>query len=233
MRRPGAPLRKICPWLVVALLAPSTAAAGADRDGPSGLGGAGPAFSGSISKIPPHVKEDMKGKSWHPGCPVPIRQLRLLTLTHWGYDGDVHTGRLVVRLGQSKEVLWAMRRLFNKGFPIKRMQRVDAFGGSDPASMKANNTSAFNCRFVAGTTRWSQHAYGTAIDINPVQNPYVSASGKVVPKRGEPFADRSKKHPGMIRGGGVVVKAFAQIGWEWGGFWSSAKDYMHLSLKGT
>jgi hypothetical protein len=196
-------------------------------------GSSGPAFSGSISKIPPHVKEDMKGKSWHPGCPVPIRQLRLLTLTHWGYDGDVHTGRLVVRLGQSKEVLWVLRRLFNKGFPIKRMQRVDAFGGSDAASMKANNTSAFNCRYVAGTTTWSRHAFGTAIDINPVQNPYVSASGNVVPKRGEPFADRSKKHPGMIRGGGRVVKAFAQIGWEWGGFWSSSKDYMHFSLSGT
>jgi hypothetical protein len=195
-------------------------------------GSSGPAFSGSISKIPPNVKEDMRGKSWHPGCPVPIRQLRLLTLTHWGYDGDVHTGRLVVRLGQSQEVLWAMRRLFNKGFPIKRMQRVDAFGGSDAASMKANNTSAFNCRYVAGTTTWSRHAFGTAIDINPVQNPYVSG-GHVVPKRGEPFADRSKKHPGMIRAGGVLVKAFAQIGWEWGGFWSSAKDYMHLSLTGT
>jgi hypothetical protein len=232
MGRAGAWLRRLCPLLVLALLAAPTASAGVHRAGPAGLGGAGPAFSGTISKIPPKVKEDMKGKSWHPGCPVPIRQLRLLTLTHWGYDGDVHTGRLVVRLGQSQEVLGAMRRLFNKGFPIKRMQRVDAFGGSDGASMKANNTSAFNCRYVAGTTTWSRHAFGTAIDINPVQNPYVSG-GKVVPKRGEPFADRSTKHPGMIRGGGVVVKAFAQIGWEWGGFWSSSKDYMHFSLTGT
>jgi hypothetical protein len=193
----------------------------------------GPHFEGSISKLPPHVKEDMRGSSWHPGCPVGLKKLRLLTLTHWGYDGKVHTGRLVVRYGQAGAVLDAMRRLFNRGFPIKRIQRVDAFGGSDAKSMDANNTSAFNCRYVAGTTTWSQHAYGRAIDINPVQNPYVMSSGQVVPKRGEPFADRSKHHPGMIRGGGVVVDAFADIGWEWGGFWSSSKDYMHFSLTGT
>jgi hypothetical protein len=198
--------------------------------GPAGR--AGEAFSGTISRIPPHVKEDMKGSSWHPGCPVAIRKLRLLTLTHWGYDGDVHTGRLIVRNGQAEDVLWVMRRLFNKGFPIKRMQRVDAFGGSDLASMNANNTSGFNCRYVAGTTTWSQHAFGRAIDLNPVQNPYVSSDGDVSPPRGAPWKDRTKNHPGMIKPGGVVVHAFAQIGWEWGGFWSSAKDYMHFSLNG-
>jgi hypothetical protein len=191
----------------------------------------GEAFLGTISRIPPRVAEDMRGASWHPGCPVPIGQLRLLTLTHWGYDGDVHTGRLVVRNGQAEDVLWVMRRLFNRGFPIKRMQRVDRFGGSDRRSMRANNTSAFNCRTVAGTSTWSRHAFGTAIDINPVQNPYVEG-GYVSPPRGEPWADRSRDHPGMIKPRGPVVRAFAEIGWEWGGFWSSAQDYMHLSLSG-
>jgi hypothetical protein len=192
---------------------------------------AGEEFSGTISRIPPHVKEDMMGNSWHPGCPVPIRQLRLLTLRHWGYDGDVHTGRLVVRRGQAEEVLGAMSRLFDVGFPIKRMQRVDRFGGSDRRSMNHNNTSAFNCRTVTGPSEeWSRHAYGTAIDLNPVQNPYVSSSGQVLPKRGRPFVDRTRDHPGMIHAGDVVVDAFADIGWEWGGAWSSIKDYMHFSL---
>jgi hypothetical protein len=220
------------------ILLPLVLAAGVASPAPPSSRGvavaqAEPTFSGTISKLPPHVKEDMKGSSWHPGCPVGLKKLRLLTLSHWGYDGDVHTGRLVVRAGQAQEILWVMERLFKKGFPIKRMQRVDAFGGSDQKSMKANNTSAFNCRYVAGTTTWSQHAFGRAIDINPVQNPYVSSSGKVSPERGEPFVDRTKDHPGMIRGGGPVVRNFAEIGWEWGGFWSSSKDYMHLSLTGT
>jgi hypothetical protein len=188
-------------------------------------------FEGSISKLSPKVKQDMKGSSWHPGCPVGLKKLRLLRLSHWGYDGEVHTGRLVIRYGQAHEVLSVFERLFNAGFPIKRMQRVDAFNGNDAKSMKANNTSGFNCRYVAGTTTWSQHAYGRAVDINPVQNPWVS-SGKVAPKRGEPYADRTKTHPGMIKGGGPVVEAFADIGWEWGGFWSSSKDYMHFSLTG-
>lgn len=210
-------------------LAPS-ARSGADRGSANAQAAE---FEGSIMKLPPKVKEDMKGSSWHPGCPVGLKKLRLLTLSHWGYDGEVHTGRLVIRYGQAHEVLGVLERLFNAGFPIKRMQRVDAFDGSDAKSMKANNTSGFNCRYVAGTTTWSQHAYGRAIDMNPVQNPWVSSSGKVVPKRGEPYADRSKSHPGMIKGEGPVVEAFADIGWEWGGFWSSSKDYMHFSLTGT
>ena len=190
-----------------------------------------PVFSGRVWRIRPQLAERMRGSSWHPGCPVPIRNLRLLTLTHWGYDGEVHDGRLVVRRAQAEPVLWVMRRLFNREFPIKRMRLVDAYNGNDNRSMNANNTSAFNCRYVAGTTTWSQHAFGTAIDINPVQNPYVQGN-HVSPERGRPWADRSKQHPGMIRGGGVVVRAFARIGWEWGGFWSSAKDYQHLSLTG-
>jgi hypothetical protein len=214
--------------LAAVLLASAPTTAGTVEPPP---GGSGPQFEGTSTRIPPHVADDMRGSSWRPGCPVGIHKLRLLTLTHRGYDGDVHTGRLVVRHDQAEEVLDVMRRLFNAGFPIKRMQRVDRFDGSDQRSMNANNTSAFNCRYIAGTTTWSQHAFGTAIDINPVQNPYVQGN-HVSPERGRPWADRSKQHPGMIRGGGVVVRAFAKIGWEWGGFWSSAKDYQHLSLTG-
>jgi hypothetical protein len=98
--------------------------------------------------------------------------------------------------------------------------------------MRADNTSAFNCRPVAGTNSWSQHAYGRAIDINPVENPYVASDGSVSPRKGEPFADRSRHARGMIHGGGATVGAFSDVGWGWGGNWSSPKDYQHFSASG-
>ena len=112
------------------------------------------------------------------------------------------------------------------------MQLVDDFGGDDAASMAANNTSAFNCRTVAGSARWSEHAYGTAIDINPVQNPYVAGSA-VDPPAGSEYLDRANVRPGMMVSGGVGVNVFRFVGWGWGGDWSSAKDYQHVSLRGT
>jgi poly-gamma-glutamate synthesis protein (capsule biosynthesis protein) len=99
--------------------------------------------------------------------------------------------------------------------------------------MEADNTSAFNCRFVAGTQRWSMHAYGRAIDINPVENPYVSGS-HVSPPAGAPFADRSRDAAGMIHAGDAVVRAFKRrAGWKWGGSWpGGTRDYQHFSSNG-
>jgi hypothetical protein len=108
------------------------------------------------------------------------------------------------------------------------MERVDVFGGSDDASMEANNTSAFNCRRTTGGTAWSQHSYGRAIDINPVQNPYVSG-GTVLPEAGRAFLDRGNSRPGMIAPGDVVVRGFAAEGWGWGGTWTDPLDYQHFS----
>lgn len=170
--------------------------------------------------------------SWRPGCPVGPRRLRLVTVSHWGFDGEVKTGRLVVGRNKARPVVRVMRKLFRAGYPIKRMRLVDEYGGSDRRSMNANNTSAFNCRTATGSTSWSEHAYGRAIDVNPVQNPYVSPSGRVLPKRGRPFVDRSRDHPAMIHAGDRVVRAFASIGWSWGGSWSSVQDYQHFSQTG-
>ena len=170
--------------------------------------------------------------SWRPGCPVGPKGLRLLIVSHWGFDGEVKMGRLVVARNKAGPVVRVMRRMFRAEYPIKRMQLVDEYGGSDRRSMNANNTSAFNCRTATGSSSWSEHAYGRAIDVNPVQNPYVSPSGRVLPKRGRPFVDRSRRHPAMIRAGDRVVSAFASIGWSWGGSWSSVKDYQHFSQTG-
>jgi hypothetical protein len=174
----------------------------------------------------------MTGISWHRGCPVGLDSLRLLAVTYWGFDGQVHHGRLVVNRDAAQPVLAAMQALYRLHFPFRRMRLVDAYGAEDDRSMEADNTSAFNCRFVSGTSRWSEHAYGRAIDINPIENPYADSDGYVSPPQGAPFRDRSQHHKGLIHRDGHVVKAFARAGWGWGGNWNWPKDYQHFSASG-
>ena len=154
-----------------------------------------------------------------------------MRVTHLGFDGDAHLGHLVVHRRWADEILAIFRRLYRNDFPVRRVRLVDRYGADDRASMRHDNTSAFNCRFVAGTTTWSQHAYGRAIDLNPVENPYVDGS-RVRPLRGRRYLDRTDVRPGMVVRGDVVVRAFRRIGWGWGGTWSSAKDYQHFSANG-
>jgi hypothetical protein len=170
--------------------------------------------------------------SWRPGCPVALRDLRLLRVDHWGFDGEVHRGAMVVHRNHAGRVLRVLKALFDARYPIARMQLVDVYKGNDDRSMAADNTSAFNCRTVSGTKKWSEHAYGRALDLNPVQNPYVTASGRVSPASGKPWARRSRRAPGMVHAGDATVKAFAAIGWKWGGSWRNSKDYQHFSSTG-
>jgi hypothetical protein len=171
------------------------------------------------------------GASWREGCPVGPADLRRLRLAHWGFDGAVHEGELVVHADVADEVVRAFAALHAAGFPIERMAPVDRYGGDDDASMAANNTSAFNCRPIAGTSRWSEHAYGRAIDVNPVQNPYVRGDD-VQPPAGRRYLDRGDVRPGMLVPRSSAVQAFKAIGWGWGGDWSSAKDHQHVSKSG-
>lgn len=170
--------------------------------------------------------------SWRPGCPVELESLRLITLTHWGFDGDVHSGELVVHADDAAAVVGVFEALFEQRFPIEQVRLVDEFGGDDDRSMAANNTSAFNCRLVTGSQSWSEHAYGRAIDINPVQNPFVTRSGAVLPPEGAAHTRRDPSIPGLITADGPVVTAFRAVGWEWGGDWSGGKDYQHFSATG-
>ncbi len=158
--------------------------------------------------------------------------LRLVTVKHWGFDGQLKSGELVIHRNEAEKVLGVLRRLFELQFPIEKMELIDRYQGDDDLSLAANNTSAFNCRPVTGRPgTWSQHSYGWAIDINPVQNPFIS-SGKVSPPSAEGYRDRSEERPGMIRANDEVVRAFLAIGWEWGGYWNNPKDYQHFSLTG-
>ena len=189
-----------------------------------------PGFLAEIKPIDTALAARME-PSWRPGCPVPLSDLRYLLVDYWGFDGREHRGELVVHAGWASEIAAVFEELFWASFPIERMVLIDEFNGDDHRSMAANNTSAFNCRVVAGTTRWSEHAYGRAIDINPVQNPYLQGS-TVQPPAGVAYIDRSLDAPGMIHAGDAVVTAFDAIGWAWGGDWKNSKDWQHFSATG-
>jgi hypothetical protein len=186
-------------------------------------------FRSSISAIDPAMATRMAA-SWRRGCPVALADLRYLTLSYRDFQGAEHTGELVVAADVADDVVAVFRTLFEKHYPIASMRLVDDFGGSDDASMAVDNTSAFNCRAVTGGSSFSEHSYGTAIDVNPVQNPYVRGS-TVLPPAGAAFAKRPKG-AGVIHGGDDVVDAFAAIGWSWGGYWSRPTDYQHFSRSG-
>jgi hypothetical protein len=187
-----------------------------------------PGFFGSVAEIDPDLAQRMSA-SWRPGCPVPLSDLRYVSVDHWGFDGGEHRGELVVHTDWAGDVLAVFERFFEERFPIERMALVDDYGGDDLASMEANNTSGFNCRPAQGSTSWSEHAYGRAIDVNPVQNPYV-AGATVLPDAGRDYLDRSDLRQGMVTE--VVVAAFADIGWEWGGDWETLSDWQHFSATG-
>lgn len=189
------------------------------------------AFRGNISRIDAALAKRMTGVSWRPGCPVPLRALRVLRFSHWRFDGKTGIGRLVVHEDVARDVLDVFRTLHGARFPFRRIVPVDAYGASDFRSIEADNTSAFNCRFVEGTRRWSEHAYGRAIDVNPIENPYVSG-GQTSHRASVRYLDRSRRRPGMAYERGVLIRAFDAIGWGWGGRWTSVKDYQHFSASG-
>jgi Ca2+-binding RTX toxin-like protein len=210
---------------------------GGDRcDGRGGrdvLLGCLPRWNTTSRPLGPELRRRMTGRSWHRGCPVGLGKLRLLRLPHWTMaDHDVHAGRVIVHRDADRSVMSAMRSLLRHHFPIRRMEPIDRYGGDDHRSMNADNTSAFNCRFVAGTNRWSQHAFGRAIDLNPIENPYVTASGFVSPAAGRRYANRSRNAAGMVHKGDATVRAFARVGWGWGGAWAGTRDYQHFSANG-
>jgi D-alanyl-D-alanine carboxypeptidase len=195
-------------------------------------GGSTGSFRGTVSALSPSMRATMTGRSWHSGCPVSLSQLRLVTVGYWGFDGRPHTGRIVVNADVGRSVVTVFHRLYDARFPVRRMEPVDVYGGSDFRSIDADNTSSFNCRAATGSTQWSEHAYGHAIDIDPIENPYVD-SGQTSHAASRPYLDRSRHRPGMAYPGGALVDAFASVGWGWGGSWSgSVHDYQHFSVSG-
>lgn len=212
-------LRSRIPALLCGLLLTmiSTAAQAGDR--------------GTAAELPTDLRGKVEGVTWKPECPVPLADLRALTVPHLDLEGARTEGLLIVHKDHAEPILDVFASLLAAGYRVQSMRPAHEFGGDDDRMMAANNTSGFNCRPVGGSKTWSQHAYGLAIDLNPLINPYVRGS-KVDPPGGRAYLSRDPDQPGMILPDGPVVAAFRTAGWKWGGFWRSAKDYQHFSATG-
>jgi D-alanyl-D-alanine carboxypeptidase len=200
---------------------------------------------GASSPIAPITRAEgraiLQAKQWHKGCPVVFSQLRVLSVRYYGFDERTHWGKLVVSAGSAAQLQTVFAKLYAMSFPIHHMQFGDTYGSLKNVPEDGDFTASFECREASAspcsgattnktTGSWSMHAYGEAIDLNPVENPYVGC-GMTRDKTALSFLKRSNLRRGMVTP--AVVAAFASIGWGWGGSWSgTTKDYMHFSANG-
>ncbi len=188
----------------------------------------GQRFVSSIGPITPALRRRM-GETYASGCPVALADLRYVQVSFRGFDGDAHTGELVVAASEAEGIASVFGALFRADFPIEQMRVLTTADVDAPATGDGNDTAAFICRPTTGqTSGFSAHAYGLALDLDPFMNPYLKGD-VVVPERASSYLDRSRVRPGMVEPGGLVVREFARIGWSWGGDFSSLKDYQHFS----
>ena len=174
----------------------------------------------------------MKGKSYKKNCNISRCDLRYLKVLHKNLQGETILGEMVCNKAIASDLLDIFRELYDAGYPIERMVLIDNYNADDEASMKANNSSSFNFRFIAGTNKLSNHSKGMAVDINPLYNPYVKrrANGTVwvSPECASSYVNRKKKFNYKISGKDLCVKLFKRHGFSWGGDWKSLKDYQHF-----
>jgi hypothetical protein len=188
-------------------------------------------WAATIGAVTPAIRTRM-GTTWSPACPVRLSGLRYVTVVFRGFDGKPHRGELVVAATAAPKIVRVFRTLFAAGFPIEEMRLPTTRDMLAKPTGDGNNTAAYVCRAARGQTRFSQHSYGLAVDINPFQNPEIKQD-LVLPELASAYRDRTWHRPGMFLPGGAGVRAFAGIGWRWGGTWRSSKDYMHFSAAGT
>jgi hypothetical protein len=172
------------------------------------------------------------GASWHPGCPVGPGKLRRIGVSHIGFDNQTHRGELVVHQELVAQVITIFEDLYRHRYPIEKMRTLDQYpAADDELSMEDNNTSAFSCRVIPASGNWTQHAYGRAIDLNPLLNPLIDGSGAFQPKNAAVYLDRNRVEPGLIHAGDSTVHVFTDRGWRWGGNWKSPIDYQHFERR--
>ncbi len=184
-------------------------------------------FRSSISRIGPRIRDRM-GTSWRPSCPVGLRDLRYVRVSFWGFDDRPHTGEVIVHRRAAHDIEHVFARLYRARFPIEGMRIATSLDLDARPTGDGNVSGGFVCRPIRTGSSWSAHSYGLAIDINPFQNPFRRGD-LVLPERASSYLNRDRVRPGMIRPDGVVVRAFADIGWSWGGHWRTPVDYMHFS----
>ena len=189
----------------------------------------GDAFEWTIGAVPADV---VARSTWEEGCPVELDELSYVKVSHLGFDGEFHTGEIIVNTAVAEDVVGVFRTLHEARFPIEEMRvirrdELDAHPTGD-----GNATTSFVCRPAVNSQNWSQHAFGLAIDLNPFHNPYLKGD-LVLPELATAYTDRTVALDGMIFAGDPVHEAFRAIGWSWGGEWNSLKDWMHFSLSGN
>jgi hypothetical protein len=185
-------------------------------------------FEFTISPIPPDV---LARSSWSEECPVGLDDLAYLTMSHYGFDEEFHTGEMIVHVSVAEEIVEIFRKLHEARFPIEQMRVITAEEIEAHPTGDWNDTTSFVCRPAVGSGSWSNHAFGLAVDINPFHNPYLKGD-LVLPELASAYTDRENVRLGMLFEGDVAVEAFAEIGWPWGGHWRTLKDWMHFSHNG-
>ena len=197
-----------------------------------------PQFNANISEITPEVKTRMiKAKSWKRGCPVSLANLRYIQMNHLNFNGGISSGEMIVHKDVAEEVVFIFEELFHMNYAINSIKLVSDFNGNDWQSIEAGNTSAFNCRSATGSKNWSKHSYGKAIDINPIENPYIARNGHISHKASQKYRKRRHRNLNNLADRALLLTndyatmAFKNYGWQWGGDWSGVKDYQHFVKK--
>lgn len=184
-----------------------------------------------IQKINDIIFQRIYGKSYKKDCTISKKDLRYVRVLHYGFDNKVHIGELIVNYEIAEDIVDIFYELYLEKYPIERMILIDEYDADDTLSMEANNTSCFNFRKIAGSTKLSNHSQGRAIDINPLYNPYVKRKNGITicePEKGLPYIDRKKKFPYKINKQDICYQLFIEHGFTWGGNWSTVKDYQHF-----
>jgi hypothetical protein len=179
--------------------------------------------------VSPAPRQVLARSTWRPGCPVDKHDLAWVRMTYWGFDDARHSGEILVNESVADDLVDVFRHLYRAKFPVESMGIAKLEDLDAPPTGDGNVTGSFVCRPIRGGTAYSQHAFGLAVDLNPFQNPYHKGD-VVIPELASAYLDRDWLRPGMITPSGPAMRAFASIDWEWGGAWSSLKDYQHFSL---
>lgn len=237
----GSPIPKPPRWLGTRALPVTGNGFGEVRPTPRGLRRRAFTLPDELAALPGHAfavrvtspapREVLRRSTWHRGCPVAASALSWVRLTFWGFDSRRHTGELLIATAVTRPVASVFRRLYRARFPIEQMTITTRAELAATPTGDGNNTGAFVCRRSTGSATFSEHAYGRAVDINPFQNPYHHG-GVVLPELATSYLDRDRRRPGMVSPEGIVVAAFARIGWRWGGSWHESVDYQHFSASG-
>jgi hypothetical protein len=186
-----------------------------------------------MTEITDEIFDRIKGKSFKDDCTLPREDLRYLHVLHTDIDGNVHEGEMIVNYHIAQDVLDILRELYENDYPIERIRLVDEYDADDEMSMRDNNSSSFNFRFISHTNRVSKHGLGLAVDINTLYNPYtkvVDGERIVEPATGEPYLDREASFDYKIVPGDLCYNLFKEHGFEWGGEWTDRKDYQHFEV---